>query len=728
MALPILKRYAIAFSQYKWFGFGAFVIVLGAAGFVAMQPSPAERYRGAGHLRYTTPPVTFSQTGSVIQEQGRKLPESVLKSENVIEAVSKQVNEDPKVVEKNTRLRFVEREDSEPFIEVYFDDDNRQRAGEVTGVLMKTMIEQSRLINSSALRGRIAAIEERLPQVIEELRQAERELEQFEREEGVSILVAKSGNLAESIVGNQAQQRQIRLQLEGIDAQIASLEQRLGLSADQAYVSQALSADPIIADLRAKLHAVESQLELLSRDFRAEHPQMIQLRKQQEAYNELLEQRAQEVIGGDGLAAPILTDVQIRKDSSLDPARQQLAQTLVNLQTQRQALAQQLQGLAETQGELQREYESIPNKTMERDRLAGQVALKKNFYDQMQASLADARLAEAETTSSLMVKQPPKVEEITPKTQPAILIFAIGGLLGILLGNVLIFVLSLLEGKFYTMEEIRGALQQQDVRILGILPNLPPSEGTGILPVILNANSPYLEFYEQLRTNLRRLGEKPPKVLLMTSVARSEGKSTCAYNLAIAAARAGKRTVLIEADLRSPSAARSVRVAPDPQAEIEPLRYYAQYNQCIHLAPDVENLYVIPSPGPVRNAAELLESSEMRQLLEDIRFRFDFAVLDAPSLSSCNDALLLEGFTDGTIVVTRPRYTSSGLLTEYVEPLTESEETQLLGAVINGADIEVQFEDRDLDAIQVSLPGEKPMDSLPPQDRPLPPKMPSRSR
>jgi Mrp family chromosome partitioning ATPase len=158
------------------------------------------------------------------------------------------------------------------------------------------------------------------------------------------------------------------------------------------------------------------------------------------------------------------------------------------------------------------------------------------------------------------------------------------------------------------------------------------------------------------------------------------------------------------------------------------LRYYAQYNQCIHLAPDVENLYVIPSPGPVRNAAELLESSEMRQLLEDIRFRFDFAVLDAPSLSSCNDALLLEGFTDGTIVVTRPRYTSSGLLTEYVEPLTESEETQLLGAIINGADIEVQFEDDDLEAIQVSLPGEKPMDSLPPQDRPLPPKMPSRSR
>lgn len=721
MALPILKRYAIAFGKYKWFGFAAFVVTLGGAGFVAMQPPPEVTYRARGAMTYTTPAVTFSTTGSLIQEQGKQLPKEILLADNVVTSVATEVNEDPQILTQEVSLK-IPKADGPPKIELGYTHTNQETAQTVVQKLMEAMIEQSRMLNTSALRRMIDTIEERLPQALAELTEAEQKLEEYEREEAVAILAAKSGGLAGAIVANQNQQREIRLQLEGLDAQLASLEERLGLSADQAYVSQALSADPIIAQLRAALHQIESQRELLSKDFRPLHPQMIELQKQESSYNELLERRASEVIGGGGMAAPLMNSTQIRKDSSLDPARQQLAQTLVNLQTQRQTWVQQLNSLTQTEQQLQQDYQTLPNKQLEQGRLVQQVALKQDLYNKMQQALADAKAAEAETSSSLSVAQEASVSKNDVSTQPPALIFALGGVVGILVGNALIFAISLLEGKFYTMEEVRGALQQQDLKILGILPEVfTPHFNAHEMPILLDPDSPYLEFYEKIRSNLLRIGEKTPKVLLITSVAAQEGKTFCAYNLAIAAARAGKRTLLIEADLRSPSQAQSLQLAIEPDTNLEPLRYYGQLHQCIRLAPEIENLYVVPSAGPLKNSAAAIESNEFRRLLEDARARFDLVILDSAALSVNNDAFLLEPFSDGMILVTRPLHTQGGMLTEYVEPLTESETVQLLGAVINGCDIPVPILDNIPRKQPLSLahtheaPQLEPMDSKPPK-------------
>ncbi|MCZ0904060.1 CpsD/CapB family tyrosine-protein kinase, partial [Microcoleus sp. HI-ES] len=210
-------------------------------------------------------------------------------------------------------------------------------------------------------------------------------------------------------------------------------------------------------------------------------------------------------------------------------------------------------------------------------------------------------------------------------------------------------------------------------------------------------------------TNLRRIGNKPVKVVLLTSAAPLEGKSFSAYNLAIASARSGKRTLLIEADLRSPSNVESLKIAADPLATVEPLHYYGNISECVLLVPEVENLYVVPSPGFLRQASAVLESSEMRRLFEDVRNRFDFVVVDSPALSECNDALTLEPYTDGMILVARPGYTLSSMLSEAADQLLESEEDEshksgprLLGAIINGADIPVKFRN-DLDELELPL-------------------------
>jgi len=711
MTLSVVKRYLIAFDQYKWVGLATLAVTVGVSGVVALQPSPPPVYVAAGMLAYRRPSVIFSSTTTKIQQEGQEITKDMLLDRRVVEAAAKKVNLSAKKLAANVQVKMPgKNNDASGLIQVLYKNAERKKAEAVVEALMKEMVARSQTINTSRLREMIAQINQRLPKVTQELRNTEAKLEAYEKREATSILAAQSGVLPQAITNSQQQQRQLRVQLGGIEAQINSLQERLGLNVEQAYVAQALSADPIIAQLRVQLFSLESQLKILRSDLQEEHPKIVELVKQKLVFEQQLQQRQSEVLGGNGVAAPLRSADRIRVDSSLDPARQQLAQSLIALQTQRDTVQQQLQGIEKTEQELRREHATIPNKQLEQARLAQQVALKKALYDKMQSALVDAEAAVAETTGSLTIAQLPKTDDVESNKRGLPVMLAVGGFVGLFLGGGLIFLLGMLNGKFYSWEEVRAALVEKEVPILGVLPQVTVFDSYGNqMPLVLEANSPYLEFYERLRTNLRRIGDKPVKVVLLTSATGLEGKTFTAYNLAIASARSGKRTLLIEADLRSASNVESLKIAASPLAAVEPLHYYGNISECVLLVPEVENLYVVPSPGFLRQASAVLESSEMRRLFEDVRNRFDFVVVDSPALSECNDALTLEPYTDGMVLVARPGYTLSSMLSEAADQLLESDEEeshksglQLLGAIINGADIAVKFRNH-IDELELPL-------------------------
>ncbi|BAY90676.1 MULTISPECIES: GumC family protein [unclassified Tolypothrix] len=695
MTPPIVKRYIIAFEKYKWIGLASFTLVVAGSTVVAIQPDPPVSYVANSALTYNRPPVSFSTTGTEIQQQGQELNAQVLLSNELIESVAAKVNVKPKTLGNNVELTLPKKNArsgqlESTIIELKYKDSNPKRAVEVLSVLMQAMVKLSGDINTGRLKSIIKKIDERLPEAKVELQLAEKKLEQYDRRERPAILASENGSLLTAVTTSQNQQRQLQFTIAGVDAQIRSLQDKLGLNVNQAYVSSALSADPIIGNLRSQIYQVESQIELLRKDLRPEHPNMIQLQRQKDAAEELLKQRAAEVVGGGGTAAPLAGDaLNIRTQSNLDPARQELANQMVTLQTQRETLQQQLAQQIKEEARLRQVYSLIPNKQLERSRLEQEVTLKKAVYDKMQAKLADAQTAEAETVTSLsLARQPVAIADaVKPKSMPMTL--AVGGLMGLVIGGGVIFLLGSLEGVFKTREDIRESLKQREVALLGELPLMPVDDlDKEAIPVLLSPDSPYLEFYEKFRSNVRRLGGKTLKVLLIASVGKTEGKTTSAYNLGIASARAGKRTLIIETDLRSPSSCTSLKVTPDPDANIEPLRYYGSLSECIHIVPDIENLYIIPSPGPLRQSAAILESSEMRRLMEDVRERYDLVILDTNPLSLSNDALLIQPYSDAMVIVARPNYTQENLLGEAIDQLVESE-LGLLGGIINGADINV---------------------------------------
>ena len=661
-----------------------------------LQPPPSETYTAQGVIVYGAPPEIFSTTGTRLQQQGQAVTEDMLMSRPVLEYTIQQLKQknitvSAKRIQENAKVTIAGQagEKATPEakaqalrIVVAYQDTKEEKSAAIATALMESMVEQSHQFNKQQLNRINENLNQLLPKVTQELRQAEQNLEEYVRQEGTALQAAESGSLLSNITANQQQQRQLRLSLSGIEAQMASLQSRLGLTPDQAYASSSLSADPIIGDLRAKIYQAEAQRDLLSKTLRPDHPSMVDLQNQLDTYGGLLRSRVGEVLGS------ALQASQVRQSINLDPARQQLAITLVGLQTQRETSQQQLLVLSQTEQELRQEYSGIPNKQLGQQRLQQQVALKQTFYDQIQARLADVKLAQEETVGSLVIAQPAQVKALPTKGASSLAILLAGSFMGLAIGGGLVLLLDSIDPLIYTLKDLQNALKAQDVPLLGLLLTLP-WDGDAI-PVILEAHSPYLDAYERLRGNLQRISGKA-SVVLITSILGEEGKTVTAYNLAIASARAGKRTLLIEADLRSSSHATALNVTPDPHSQMESLRYYGNLADCIRMVPAIENLYIAPSVGLQRQATAILESSEMRRLFEDARGRFDLVIVDAPALHRYNDALLLEPYTDGLLLVIRPGYTEAGLLDEVAQQLIESEDIQFLGAVVNDANIPVQF-------------------------------------
>jgi capsular exopolysaccharide synthesis family protein len=701
MALPIVKRFLISLNENKLYGFLVFLLFVGIAVVIAIQPEEEVRkgYKAVGRLSFNSPPPTFTLTGQELQVQGQAININALLGSNVLEKVAsrlnysfKQIQEiigekrlaiilpDPEDASQNTQLITIEYKDD------YKKDQEPNEVLSVLTVFMEEMVNESYSINTAELQSRIRNLEQRLAIVQKDLTEAEKNFYNFISTDGSSLLSIQDGSLFGGITNSQQQQRQLQVILSGIDAEIKTLQKQLNLNPDEAYTSAALSADPIIANIRALILQNEIDLDLLEKDLRSSHPRVVELRKQKEVNEKLLEERAVELIGNDGVFEP-LSD-KIRERSNLDPARLNLASRLVALQAQRESLKQQLESVTNIEKNLRLEYELSPDKQIKQTQLIQQVQSQRILYQTIFAALMDAKSAEVETGSSLTIAQNPFIPRETPLALSKLsstVIVIIGSGVGIIASLGLIFLLATLDERLHTPQEIRETLTEQAIPILAELPVIKALDPSGVrIPVILDTNSSYLSFYERFRSNIRRLGSQGTKVVLMISVSNEEGKSVSAYNLAIASANAGKRTLLVEADLRTrnPGSSKYFNIQANPESVSNPISYYNLRNDSISLVPDIENLYILPSPGFQQQPAAIIESDEMQRFLKEVRTSYDMVIIDTPSIYRCNDALLLEPFADGIILVTRPGVTLKSLLNETIEEFIEAE-LPLIGAIIN---------------------------------------------
>jgi capsular exopolysaccharide synthesis family protein len=194
------------------------------------------------------------------------------------------------------------------------------------------------------------------------------------------------------------------------------------------------------------------------------------------------------------------------------------------------------------------------------------------------------------------------------------------------------------------------------------------------------------ESYRALRTSLllSNLGA-PPKVIMVTSARPQEGKTTTSINTAIVLAQKGVRVLLIDADLRRPSIHKTLGMGPRSGLS-NVLTGSATLEQTITISPVLPNLFIMPAGTPPPNPAELLASSNMRDLIAELRGMYDHIVIDTPPTLSVTDAVVLSPRADATILVIRSGQTTKQALRRARDILMQVN-AHVAGVLLNAVDL-----------------------------------------
>lgn len=267
------------------------------------------------------------------------------------------------------------------------------------------------------------------------------------------------------------------------------------------------------------------------------------------------------------------------------------------------------------------------------------------------------------------------VPPASPRSPVPVLNLAAGLVIGLALGLGMVMLRESLDTTIKDDNDVEGATG------LSVLASVPINPDIDETPVIRQgAASPvWSESYRKLRTNISYLSpDDPPRSLLVTSAHQGDGKTLTAANLAASMSQSGRRTVLVEADLRRPSVGKLLGLVPDVgvttvvagKASVEDVLQHAHG-------------FDVLTSGPIPpNPSELLESQAFRTLVEALLEQYDTVILDTPPLMAVTDAAVVGAIADAAIVVCRSKKTKAPELRRALLSL-RAVDARVAGVVLN---------------------------------------------
>ncbi len=194
------------------------------------------------------------------------------------------------------------------------------------------------------------------------------------------------------------------------------------------------------------------------------------------------------------------------------------------------------------------------------------------------------------------------------------------------------------------------------------------------------------ESYRALRTSLllTSLGG-PPKIILITSALPQEGKTTTSINTAIVLAQKGTRVLLIDADLRRPSIHKTLGMGPKTGLS-NVLTGNATLQQAVVRSNILPTLFVLTAGTPPPNPAELLASSNMKDILAELREQYDHIIVDTPPTLSVTDAVVMSTRADAVVLVIRSGQTTKQALRRSRDLLMQVN-ARVSGVLLNAVDL-----------------------------------------
>jgi succinoglycan biosynthesis transport protein ExoP len=322
---------------------------------------------------------------------------------------------------------------------------------------------------------------------------------------------------------------------------------------------------------------------------------------------------------------------------------------------------------------------AIPNRT------ALQEANLRSLQDRqvsLSATYATLLTFSSNRAPNLLSEVEPAVAPLAPASPRPLVNALIGGILGLFVAVSLVIVIEYLDQRVNDPDVVQ---QVAGLSTLGVVARMKGDSGRGEmyrLATLLDPRSATAEAYRTLRTNLEFASvDSPLGALLVTSAVPSEGKTVTAANLAVAFAQAGRRVLLVDADLRKPGIHRIFNLE-NTAGLATVLRSDEAALDLVVRKTEQENLTILTTGTVPPNPAELLGSQRMRTVLDRLRAAYDLLIVDSPPVQAFTDAAILSSFLDATLVVVDARRSRRGAVRGAREALALAG-AHVLGVVIN---------------------------------------------
>ncbi|MEP7373385.1 MAG: polysaccharide biosynthesis tyrosine autokinase [Chitinophagaceae bacterium] len=364
----------------------------------------------------------------------------------------------------------------------------------------------------------------------------------------------------------------------------------------------------------------------------------------------------------------------------IEQQRQSVLEALSNI---RSSYNQAISTIRSQSGKEQGELQAMPFKMKDMIEMERQVTTKLALYGLLEGKREEAAISRASTISNSKIIDRATASQMPVKPDRR-MIQILAVFIGLGLPTLIIFITELLNDKVTTRFDI------EKITSTPIMGEIGHSHSENVLIVTKTSRRMVAEQFRIIRTNLQYILNKIEKpVILVTSSFSGEGKSFISTNMGAVMALTGKKTIILEFDIRKPKILAGLSIGKNPGIS-NFLVGKAEVKDLILPVPSQENLFVLPC-GPVPpNPAELLLDQKVSELFQWLRREFDVVVIDTAPVGMVSDAMTLGKFADCTLYLVRQGYTYKKQIA-LIDDLYQSKKLPSVSIVINDVKLKAGY-------------------------------------
>ncbi len=332
---------------------------------------------------------------------------------------------------------------------------------------------------------------------------------------------------------------------------------------------------------------------------------------------------------------------------------------LENETTYRNTLMYDLNIAKQKIAKIESEISGLPENKLEWLKLTRKYNLSDNIYNTFLQKRSEASIVKEANVSDIQFIDPAKDVGgglLGPKTSVN---YVLAFFLGLLIPLLLVFFIFFISNSVQNIEDISSQTQLPLIGIVGV------KQSDTNLSVFERPKSALSESFRAIRSSLQFLYKKQTidgsKTLMLTSSVSGEGKTFCSLNIATVFALSEKKTIILGLDLRKPKIFDDFKI----QNKLGVVNFLIGQNTLEEVIQNTHIPYLdVITSGPIPpNPSELILGDSMKDLIEQLKKKYDYIILDTPPVGLVSDALELSQFCDLTLYVVRQNFTKKGMLT-----------------------------------------------------------------